>query len=85
MYIHRIFGWWIFQLQVNCFGLLSVWLCVKVGIPFSIFSQKPISFCYLYDWIEKLQDDWIAAKLFCDEDHWGCMKTTHLWKPLIGH
>ena len=42
---------------------LSVAKSVKVGIPFSIFSQKPISFCYLYDWIEKLQDDWIAAKL----------------------
>ena len=45
MYIHRIFGWWIFKLQVNCFGLLSVWLKVwKWGYHSAYFHRNPSLF-----------------------------------------
>lgn len=72
MYIHRIFGWWIFKLQVNCFGLLSVWLKVwKWGYHSAYFHRNPSLFAISMTGLRSSK--MTGSQLSCDEDHWGCI------------
>ena len=49
----------------------------KTDDVYRIFTETNLLKCYPHDAIEELQYDWIAAKLCCDENHCGCMKTPH--------